>query len=139
MNHLPKYILLCFYLLINIQCVVSQPPSWISAEKRRLQYPDDKYLTGFTSQVVRKTDNVTDIQKNLLENAKIYLVQSISTRISTSATLNMENHNSTTLEIFRQASTSASQADLKGLKTNEWYDPKKKEVYAFVYLSLIHI
>lgn len=128
-------ILTCF--LISQQGVFSQsPPSYVSAEKRKLQYPDEKYLTGFASAVIRKTDKVEEVQKTLLENAKTYLVQSISTRISSSATLNTENHNTKTLEIFRQVSTSYAQADLTGLKVNEYYDTKKKEAYAFVHLNI---
>jgi len=125
-------------LLFHVHSLFSQNqvPAWVSAEKRQAEFPDGKYLTGFDSQVIRKTDNLQEVQKNLLENAKIYLVQSIRTIISASATINTENRNSSTQEIFKQSSSSFSQADLSGLKVNEFYDRKKKEAYAFVHLNI---
>ena len=133
-----RTLLLSFTFLVYLQFSFSQVqvPSWVSPENRRTDFPDGKYLTGFDSQIIRKTDNLQEVQKNLLENAKIYLIQSVRTIITASATINTENRNSNTLEIFKQSSTSSCQADLTGLKVEEFYDTKKKEAYAFVYLNI---
>ncbi|MEI7981604.1 MAG: DUF4384 domain-containing protein, partial [Bacteroidota bacterium] len=56
--------------------------------------------------------------------------------ISSSATLNLENLNTQSLEHFKQASVSTSEAQLSGLKTEAWYDAKKKSVYAFAYIRI---
>jgi hypothetical protein len=113
----------------------SQSPGWVNYESRLQQYPAGNYLTGFTSQIVRETDNPEDVKRMLLENARTQLVESISISIRSEATLNVENYNAKTLEIFKQASSSISQADLTGLQSGEYYDTRKKEAYAFVWLN----
>jgi len=120
---------------LQAQLPTAQPPNWINYEGRKQNFPDSRYLTGFSSQPIKKTDDPEAVKRSLVDNARTQLVESISVSISSAATLNIENYNTRTQEIFRQASTSTSQADLIGMKTDEYYDAKKKVVYAFVYLN----
>ena len=126
-------ILLSFF---QFHFLLAQPPEWVSPIFRKQNFPENRFITGFASQSVQKTDDLETVKRFLLENAKIHLVESISTSIKSVAILNIENRNSKTLEIFKQASASTSQADLFGLKTEEYYDLKKMEAYAFVYMNI---
>ncbi len=114
----------------------SQSPSWTDPEKRKSQYPDNIYLTGFSSEIVKKSVNTDELRQKHLGFAKAQLVETIRINISSSATLNLENLNSESLEHFKQASVSTSEAQLSGLKSETWFDPKKKAVYAYAYIRI---
>ena len=135
MKPLLSLLLFLYFTFYTLPFSFSQSPAWVNYETRVQQYPAGKYLTAFTSQIVRKTDNPEDVKRMLLDNARTRLVESISISIRSAATLNVENRNTKTLEIFKQASASVSQADLTGLKSEEYYDARKKEAYAFVWLN----
>ena len=127
-NSLAIILILIFISLVS----QSQVPAWTSLESQEQLYPDGQFLKGFAFQVVGKNDNQQEIQNILLNSAKTQLIESISISIRTEATLNTEVRNNKAQEIFKQASTSTSRADLAGLKTFQYYDPKKKTAYALV-------
>lgn len=114
----------------------SQLPSWTSLDSREQSYPDSQYLKGFAFQVVGKNDNQQEIQNMLMNSAKTQLIESISISIRTEASLKTEVRDYKASEIFKQASTSTSRADLTGLKSLQYYDTKKKTAYAFVFVKI---
>lgn len=131
-----KYTLLSAVLLLINGISYSQNPAWTDPVKRAADYPEKLYLTGFSSETTRKSVNPDELRLKHINYAKTELVGAIRTQISSSATLNLENMNSKSMELFRQASVSSSEAQLFGLKTESWYDAKKKAVYAFAYLRI---
>lgn len=126
-------ILLFFFCSLT---AVSQPPSWVSYESRKQAFPDGQYLTGFSSQPVRKGEDPKEILGMLSNSARTQLIESISISIRSEATLTSEVNNLKASEIFKQAMASSSQAELSGFKSEQYYDPKKKEAYAFAYVRI---
>ncbi|MCK9422660.1 MAG: DUF4384 domain-containing protein [Bacteroidales bacterium] len=131
-----KHILFYSILLLLSLDGFTQAPAWIDPVERKSQYPDNLYLTGFSSEMVKKAVNPDELRQKHLGFAKTQLVETIQVNISSSATLNLENLNTESLEHFKQASVSTSEAQLSGLKTEAWYDAKKKSVYAFAYIRI---
>ena len=123
-----------FFLIYDVG--ISQNPDWTDPIQRRSLYPEDVYLTGFSSEVLRKTESIDELRQKHLGIAKAQLVESISVNIKSSATLNLENLNSQSLEQFKQASVSFSEAKFSGLKTENWYDEKRKIIYVFAYVRI---
>ena len=127
-------IFFCVITLLFCLEIKAQNPAWTDAVQRLSLYPDDQFLTGFSSEVLGKTENIDELRQKHLGFAKTQLVESISITITSSATLNLENLNSKSLEQFKQASVSCSEARFSGLKTETWYDAKNKTIYAFVHV-----
>lgn len=124
---------LFFLFVFSSQIGRAQNPDWTDYNKRAEQYPEKIYLTGFISEPVSKSDQPQDVLRKLSDMARTQLIQSIKVNIRSTATLNLENLNTRSLEQFKQASTSFSEATLAGLKTETWYDKKKKEAFAFAF------
>jgi len=131
-----RYIASTIIMLLVSSAAFSQAPDWTDPVQRRSLYPESQYLTGFSSEIVKKTADPNELRRRHLGFAKTQLIETISVSIRSSATLNLENFNTKTLEQFKQASVSTSEAQLSGLKTETWYDIKKKSVYAFAYIRI---
>jgi len=136
MKRLPLFTVILFQLC---HVGLTQNPDWTDPEQRKTLYPESQFLTGFSSEVLRKAENTDELRQKHLGFAKAQLVESISVNIKSSATLNLENLNSKTLEQFKQASVSFAEAKFTGLKTESWYDEKKKIISAFVYVRIAEL
>ncbi len=134
-----KQILAFAFLFLFYNVGISQNPDWTDPIQRKTLYPEGLYLTGFSSEVLRKTESIDELRQKHLGIAKAQLVESISVNIKSSATLNLENLNSKSLEQFKQASVSFSEAKFSGLKTENWYDEKKKIIYVFAYVRIAEL
>ena len=126
-----KYFLLLF-LLVSINAI-AQRPSWVDYEERTARYPKSEYVIGFNSQSGVSSYEADQIQDELLEYARIKLVESINVTIKSIGTLNITNVNQQTHEYFKKTSASYSKVNLTGLETETYYDKKKKEAFAIAY------
>jgi len=133
--------LLLLFASLSLFCLngQAQGPEWTDPAQRKSLYPDNQFLTGFSSELLRKNENIDELRQKHLGFAKAQLVESISVNIKSSATLNLENLNSKSLEQFKQASMSFAEATLAGLKTESWCDEKKKIIYAFAHVSITEL
>ena len=69
------------------------------------------------------------------ELAKSKVVQSLEVSIETNNSLTLSNINGKSGEEFESKSVSFSSATITGLKSERYYDAKKKNVYAFAFVS----
>ncbi|WP_020533859.1 hypothetical protein [Flexithrix dorotheae] len=133
-----KIILLLVSFLFMHQLAQAQAPQWTDYYKRKSAYPENLFLTGFSSQ-----GNVADGNKELFdvlsEVARKQLIESIQVSIKSVAEINIQNINSKTLEQFKQSSVSLAQANIVGLKYETYYDKKNKEAYAFTYARISEV
>lgn len=120
-------------LLTNIS--FAQQPVWVDYAKRTSMYPETDYLTGFVS-----GNNINDEDPGKLldkyeELAKNKVVESIEVSIETNNSLILSNKNGKSDENFESKSVSFSSATITGLKSERYYDSRKKEAYVFAYAS----
>jgi len=131
----PTRCLLFFSLIVvfnNIN-VLAQRPSWTAYEDRVAMYPKSEYVVGFNSEGGVSPSMSDQVQEDLLEYARIQLVESINVTIKSIGTLNITNENQKTYEYFKKTSASYSKVNLTGLQMETFYDKKKKEAFAFAY------
>ncbi|MBX2842629.1 MAG: DUF4384 domain-containing protein [Flammeovirgaceae bacterium] len=129
---------LSLLLLIFIQLplhVSAQAPGWTDYVERTNQFPKGSYIVGFNSERNVSSSQADAVLENLLDYAKIQLIESISVTIKSIGTLNITNINSQTHEYFKKTSASYSKVNVTGLKTDIYYDKKKKEAFAIAYAS----
>ena len=132
----PFLILLLFLILHSSVLIAQQPPGWVNPSQRRTMFPEGQFLSSFKSEFFNRDDDTEPITDRLIKMSKADLVQQIRVTIKSTATFNLENLNSQSLEHFKQASTSTAEASLTGLKTESYVDLKKKEVYAITTLKI---
>jgi hypothetical protein len=131
-----RFTMLLLLVALFSQSGLCQEPAWIDPIRRGSQYPSEKFLVSFKSEYYSKDEKIENKVDRMLKLAKSDLVEQIHVDISSKATLNLENLNSESLEEFRQASTSTSEAKLTGLKTATWTDKKRREVYAMAWINI---
>jgi hypothetical protein len=114
-------------------------PTWTDPYQRKLDYPENTYLVGFSAQEAPKSadkQELLDTQKGL---ARTELTQSILVTVKSISVSNIENINSKTHEYFKSVSSTYSNVDVAGLKTETYIDEKKNIVYAFCYAKKLTV
>ena len=127
--------LILFFILIFSAGVIAQQPAWVEYTKRNSMYPQSEYLTGFVSARNTNDEDPGRLMDQYEEMAKSKVIQSIQVSIETNNSLTLSNVNGKSGEEFRSESVSFSSATITGLKAERYYDRKKKDVYAFAYVS----
>ncbi|UXP34116.1 DUF4384 domain-containing protein [Reichenbachiella agarivorans] len=125
--------LLFLLLLTPFIPVLGQAPSWTNHMSRTINYPETEYLVGFLSENHYSQESQEDLLFRLKNYSRDQLSESILVDIKSISTLNIHNVNADTHEEFKKKSTSVSNATIAGLKTETYYDSKKKIAYAFSY------
>ncbi|MDF1546512.1 MAG: hypothetical protein P1P88_01745 [Bacteroidales bacterium] len=119
--------------------IYAQTPKWINYENRHAFYPENKYITGFSSETNYLNLEVSEILEKCKDNAKKSLVESVKVSIKSITVSGTENlntgNNVATYEYIKHSSVSYSNIDVAGLITETYYDKKKKTAYAFTYVK----
>ncbi len=118
-------------VIISQSIVFSQSPNWTNYTMRNASYPEGSYLTGFISETNVNGNDPGELLQKISGYAKDQLVENILVEIKSISTLNIHNVNTVTQEEFQKNSTSFSNATIAGLKTETYYDQKKKIGFAF--------
>lgn len=117
----------------------SQTPGWIKYENRHAFYPESTYITGFSSEINYQNTDVAELLETCKGNAKKSLVESVKISIKSITLSGTENintgNNVATYEYIKQSSVSYSNIDVAGLKSETYYDKRKKTGYAFTYVK----
>ena len=129
-----KYLVTCL-LCFSLLHLIAQPPTWVNYQTRSTRYPDSRYLTGFSSELIIKEEPREDVLERLSGYAKDKLVQGVITEIQSTVALEINTLNGATKEELKSSSVSSTNATIAGLKVETYYDKGKKEdvAYAFAY------
>lgn len=111
----------------------AQAPVWVQENQRSLQYPSGTYLTGFS--VAKNTLNEAgdEFMNKMVEVARTELINSIYTNLQSLSSLNIENKNTQTNEVYRLKTASFSKASISGLEVKKYYDSTNRTAYAFAF------
>ncbi|PIB36338.1 hypothetical protein BFP72_13505 [Reichenbachiella sp. 5M10] len=122
-------------LLFALSCLTAwcQTPAWVSYADRTINYPESEYLMGFMSEHNLNDEPEEELIARLRGYSKDQVVESILIDINSISTLNIHNVNADTHEEYKRASSTVSNASIAGLKTESYYDKRKKIGYAFSY------
>ncbi len=119
--------------LLAATCVLAQP-KWVDFQLRSTLYPDDQFLVGFSSQQSRSRDE-SQLREDAEMAARAELTERIITNIKSITLSSIENTNSVTETYFKKVSASTSNLKVLGLKTEYYFDEKKKVAYCLVYAN----
>ncbi len=115
-------------------------PKWTKYENREAMYPEDSYLRGFSSEINYNEESTIDLLEKCKDNAKKTLSESIRVSIKSFTVSGVENKNTgesvETVEYIKHSSVSCSNVQLAGLKSETFYNKKKKTAFAFVYVKI---
>lgn len=131
MRNLFTFLCLSFIYLNSF----SQEPSWTNIDERKLKFPSSMYLTGFYSSPYDKGKPETEQLKVLLDYAKTDIVENISVAITSETNVRTEQTSKSFSQTLTAQSKSKAVAELTGLKTETYVDPKRKNVYAFAFIK----
>jgi hypothetical protein len=123
-------------LLVYIFCISAASswaqPKWIDFQLRSSLYPEEKYLLGFSSQQSRSRTE-EELREDAEMAARSELTERVITNIKSITLSTVENTNSITETYFKKISSSSSNLKISGLKTEHYFDEKKKIAYCIVY------
>lgn len=126
---------LIWILLINFH-LMAQEPEWLDPVSRANQFPQEKYLTAFGTEVLSKNQSETEAQSKLYEVIKSQISDAILVSINAQTTLNITVENAATDQKMERQSASSSEVELVGLKLDSYFDKRKKSLHAFGYVSI---
>lgn len=129
----------CFVCLSFILLAQNNPPHWLEQSERNSFYPYNSFVTGFTSDKVQKNNDIKQLterlkkeaQRNLSENIRVRVQSETQTTDKSIRIASKEQISST----YGSTIQTLSDLELVGIKTESYYDPKEKTVYAFAYVN----
>lgn len=130
------------YTLIFIVSTISftqaqkDAPSWLDPYQRQAKYPASSYLTGLSSELVPKNASLSNIYGQLNQLSRNQIIEAIRVEVKAETEMNISIVNTEATQLLDQRSASASEAELVGLKFENYYDKKKKLAYSFSYVSI---
>ena len=130
-----KKITSVFVVLLITIGLTAQPPDWIEFDQRQELYPSDEYFTGFSMNKKEKGESEMELFEKLKLSATDELVSTVQVTIESMNTQLVTEADNKLSKTYKSATTSFSKLDLTGLKTETWYDKKKKTGYVLVYVS----
>ncbi|MFT4736716.1 MAG: hypothetical protein ACJAZM_000386 [Cyclobacteriaceae bacterium] len=131
-----KYALLLFTILASTFKTIAQEPAWLDAVSRTSNWPQEQYLTAFATEVVGKNQSESDAQTKLNEIVKSQLSDAIMVSINAQTELDITVENAATDQKLNRKSASSSDVDLVGLKLDNYFDKRKKTMYAYAYVLI---
>ncbi|MDR1415996.1 MAG: hypothetical protein LBJ57_01095 [Prevotellaceae bacterium] len=116
-----------------------EAPRWLDRAAREQAYPAGVFITGFASEMLRPGDDVAqaqerlkkEAQKNLSENIRLKIEGSTQTRDKSVQVGGKELITST----YDASVQTSSNVEITGVKTDAFFDSRKREVYAFAYAN----
>ncbi|MFY0685996.1 MAG: hypothetical protein JXQ90_02465 [Cyclobacteriaceae bacterium] len=129
-------IIVLLALILVSQNLIAQAPEWVDPVIRDSKWSNELYLTAFASEVVTKKESQTEMQSQLYQIVKGQLSDQIMVSVNAQSELRISIENTKTDQSMTRNSLSVSDANLVGLKLENYYDKKKKILYAFAYVAI---
>jgi hypothetical protein len=125
--------LIGLFFLFAFVSAQAQKPVWVEEAQRNLRYPSSTYLTGFSVAKNNLNEAGDEFMNKMVEVARTELINSIYTNLQSLSSLNIENKNTQTNEVYRLKTASFSKASLSGLEVKKYYDAPNRTAYAFAF------
>ena len=135
-------------LLLAIICASTvfgqTSPNWLQDADRERNYPNNIFITGFSTGSLRNGENKTDAAARLKKEAQGYLAEAIRVQVSSETqSHDVRTKTQTTGKdateqinsIFEAAVKTSANIELTGLKTDSYYDEHEGLIYGFAYVN----
>ncbi len=133
-----KKILLAVVISFTFNLLFAQKkaPSWVDPYKRESSYPANRFLVGLSSELVAKGQSLANVYKQLNQMSRNQIIESIHVDVKSETAMNITIVNTESTQLLDQNSVSISNAELVGLKFENYYNKKKKLAFSFSYVSI---
>ena len=111
-------------------------PKWLDPYQRQIDYPAGDYLTGLSSEKIKRKKGIADLYKQLNQLSRNQVIEAIRVEVLAETEMNISIVNTQASEQLTQNSSSKSEAELVGLKFENYYDHRQKLAYSFSYVSI---
>jgi len=112
-------------------------PDWLDENLRNAKFPANVYYTGFAYSDVPQNKSLQKVTQQIKTEAQADLSKKIRMQVSSKSQSNLAatsaNGHYNESESFINQSSTESNTEVVGVKTESYYDPKAKLVYAFAY------
>ncbi|MEM9856294.1 MAG: hypothetical protein AAF843_02995 [Bacteroidota bacterium] len=132
-----RHLSILFFCLVFSQIYAQKDaPDWLDPFQRASRYPATAYLTGLSSEIVAKKQSLADVYGQLNQLSRNQIIESIKVDVKAETEMNISIVNTEATQMLDQTSVSTSEADLVGLKFENYYHKKKKLAFSFSYVSI---
>ena len=129
--------ILATILFFSVTLVLSGQgrPAWVDEDFRQMRFPANEYITGFTYGKLADEKNLLEVSTQMKTEAEADLSKKILAKISSLSVSDVSavstNGQYREEERFISRSATESDTEVTGVKTDSYYDPSTKMVYAF--------
>ena len=122
--------LFCTLVLLLSLPLYGQRPSWTRDMVRGSEFPPDRYLTGF---VTNLGSNTPAFAADIKAGAKAQLIEGILISVKSARSLSKSERNGIVQEDYTASTRSFADADISGMRQEYFYDADTRTGYAFAY------
>ena len=130
-----KIAVIAFLMMESLALLGQGFPDWLDEDFRRMKYPENLYFTGFVYGEISAGRPLQEVTEQMKTEAQADLSRKIRLQITTSSKNEISAVNSggqyRENESFSNSATTESSVEVVGIKTETYYDPKTRFVYAF--------
>jgi hypothetical protein len=139
-KHISKYLLLTCILFPCLALAQGNTPDWVDSGWRSGEYPQGEYYTGFAVVSVTATEGFEKAVNRAKQSAIGELSDRVRVLVSSEKKLADVSISGSDMEerfrsLFQSEVRTSSQAEVVGSKVKTYYNERKREVYAFAYVS----
>ena len=124
---------------LSFGAYAQKAPFWLDPYQREAKYPNNQYLVGLNSELVGKKESLGPIYKQLNQMSRNQIIESIHVNVKSETVMNISIVNTESTQLLDQNSVSISNAELVGLKFENYYNKKKKTAFSFSYVSIAEL
>lgn len=130
------WVILLSFFFHSAEAQRRKKPAWLDPYQRQIDFPKDKFLIGLTSESVRKKKGLSEAYQKLNQLSRNQLIEGIRVQVKAETEMNISIVNTEVSELLNQNSSSKSEAEIVGLKVENYYHKRKKLAYSLSYVSI---
>jgi hypothetical protein len=130
-----KLTLTFLWMTFGAILMFGQLPEWTDFNQRQKLFPTDQYLIGYSQESGVKKDDLQISYEYIEQLARGELIESVQVLVNSVSTSEIADYDGDNTDFFKNETVSSSSANLVGLKTDRYYDKKKKTTHILVYVK----
>lgn len=130
MQNIAKILFLCLAFSIS-----AQKPMWADADFRSMEFPREKYITGYSWDNIQGKENTQKVLDQLRNSASVQISQYINLSIKSESSFIVESKNDAYKDYFKNSVNSISESQISGIRYETAFDEKSKTAYVLAYIK----
>ncbi len=139
----PKNVILLVLIICYSINTYGQQPKWLSPDYRAIKYSEEVFLTSFTQDKKQAGETMADALDRVKDIVRADIAKNVITKIESVSKLYSEdktiNNSETFVEVFQSAIKTETNAEINGIKIDNYFDTENNAVYAIAYANKFEI